>query len=176
MPPQVQPKPFRAAVDTNVLMDLALPRETAHDAVELMRTRIAQGCEFVVTPRVFEELDFIAEHGDEIRERELAGAALDRMVADWGFMPLDFSGAGHDIAEIAAEHIIGAGLLPAREYNDAVIVAEAAQANSGLLLTSDNHMLVIAAPRLHLILDSLGLGRPLIVSPARIVRDFSPRQ
>ena len=176
MPPRAQPKPFRAAVDTNVLMDLALPKETAHDALALMRTRITQGCEFVVTPRVFEELDFIAEYGDEIRDRELAGAALDSMVAGWGFMPLDFSDAGHDITEIAAERLIEAGLLPAKEYNDAVIVAEAALANSGLLLTSDRHMLVIAAPRLHLILDSVGLGRPLIVSPARIVRDFSPRR
>ncbi len=73
------PRPTLAAVDTNFLLDLAVPRDRVHDAVEIFRRRVP-GVEFVVPPTVIDELDFIAQHGDTAADRGLALIALRSIV------------------------------------------------------------------------------------------------
>jgi predicted nucleic acid-binding protein len=168
-------KPTRIAVDTNVLLDLALPRDLVHDAVELMRARV-KPCLFVVPPTVLIELDRILRVTGSEDERGLAGLALDRMTAPWGFHPENLAPVALGIAGLIAIKIQEARLLPAEERNDSLLLAETALANCDLLLTSDNHLLDIPAERLRLLLSAQDAGCPIIVSPQRVVKDFFPRR
>lgn len=70
-------RPTLVAVDTNVLLDLAVPKDRAHDAIAIFRRRVP-GIEFVVPPTVIEELDFIpVGHGIvEAVARKLRGEHL----------------------------------------------------------------------------------------------------
>ncbi|MDR1010920.1 MAG: type II toxin-antitoxin system VapC family toxin [Opitutaceae bacterium] len=165
--------PRRVAVDTNVLIDLARPGETIHDALDLMRRRIAGGVDVWVLPTVLQELLSLSEDRGETGERRMAGKAMDSL-RTWGFKPINFMPVGHGIIERIADGILSNGLLPPDERNDSLIVAEAALADCTLLLSSDNHMCGIDANRLRLFLESHDAGTPLIASPAKIVRDFFP--
>ena len=46
------------AVDTNILLDLAVPKDKSHAAIEIFRQRVAS-VEFVVLPTVIDELDYV---------------------------------------------------------------------------------------------------------------------
>jgi predicted nucleic acid-binding protein len=162
------------AADTNVLLDMALPRDHVHDAVALIRTRVKAAI-LVVLPTVIQELADISLLGDPAKRRQ-AGAALDSLLDPWDFRPINYVPVGHGITERIAGRILAARLLPEAERNDSLILAEAALADCGLLLTSDNHLLDIPADRLRLLLTAQDVGCPSIVSPQRVVRDFFPRR
>jgi predicted nucleic acid-binding protein len=161
------PKPPLAAVDTNVLLDLADGNERAWGAVETLRRRL-KGGQIVVLPTVVQELVHLAEHGATERARRAAR----RLVAEWKFVPLNFIPAGHGITERIADSLRARGLLPDEEVNDAFIVAESALAGCTLLLSSDRHILEIPAVRLNPLLADAHVTAPLIASPRDIVRKF----
>ncbi|MDR0901984.1 MAG: DNA-binding protein [Opitutaceae bacterium] len=167
--------PTLAAVDTNVLLDLALPRDVVHDAISLMRRRLAGGCVFAVLPAVLEELRHIQE-ADSGPAGTLARHTLETLLRDRTFQPVDFTSVGYDIIECAAGRILDARLLPSAERHDAEITAQAALADCQILLTSDNHLLDIPPDRLRLLLRAQDMGCPIIVSPQKVVRDFFPRR
>lgn len=59
-------RPFTlVAVDTNFLLDLVVPRDKAHEVVEVFRRRVP-GVEFVVVPTVIDELDYMTQYGDSL--------------------------------------------------------------------------------------------------------------
>lgn len=86
----------------------------------------------------------------------------------WGITPYDLKSVGHGITEEFAKCLINQGLLPPGEMNDGLIVAEVALAGIPALLTSDGHLLSIAAEDLHAILDARDLNRLEICHPRRL--------
>lgn len=98
------------AVDTNVLLDLAVPKDKVHDAVEVFRQRVPE-VEFVVLPTVLDEIDYISQQGDTAADRALATVALQNLVRAWRFRPLDFIPVGHGIVEAVAAKLRGAHLM-----------------------------------------------------------------
>jgi hypothetical protein len=162
------------AADTNVLLDLALPRDTVHDAVDLIRSRI-KAATLVALPTAIQELTDISILGDPARQRQ-AGVALDSLLSPWNIRPLDYVPVGHGITERIADKIRAGGLLPEAERHDSFLLAESALADCQLLLTSDHHLLDIPAERLRLLLSAQDVGCPIIVSPQRVVKDFFPRR
>ncbi len=164
------------AVDTNVLLDLALPKDVAHDAVELVRKRIKSkdGVQLVAPPTVLDELHFLAAKGDDPKERALALKALQNLIR-WGIKPLDLIPVGHGITETIARKLRDRGIIPAEEVNDSFIVAEAALANCALLITSDAHIADADASRMSLTLKECDVDTVLVMTPVRLVRDFSSK-
>jgi hypothetical protein len=94
------------------------------------------------------------------------------MRSRWHFHPADLNSAQEAIVGEAARKILFAGLLPAAEINDAIIIAESAVLNSILLVSNDSHMLKADHRRLGLLFRELDLPVPLMVSPREIVRKF----
>ena len=64
------PRSTLVGVDTNFLLDLAVPKDKAHDAVEIIRRRVP-GVEFLVPPTVVDELSYIVS------------MATPRLIARW---------------------------------------------------------------------------------------------
>ena len=169
------PRSTLVAVDTNLLLDLAVPKDKAHDVVEVFRRRVPTA-EFVVLPTVIDELDYIAQHGDTAGDRTLATAALEKMVHVWKFRPLDFIPVGHGIVETVAAKLRSHRLLPESEVNDSYILAEAALADCSILITSDEHLRGADATLLSLTLRSCDVGTILVRTPIEIVRQFGGKR
>lgn len=162
-------------VDTNFLLDLAVPKDKAHDTVEIIRRRVA-GVEFLVPPTVLDELGYISRHGDSVAERALATTALQELVSVWRFRPLDFIPVGHGIVDAVARKLRDQQLIPAKEINDSYILAEAALANCTILVTADEHIRAADPTLLSVALRSCDVGVILVRTPAEILQQFGGRR
>lgn len=158
------------AVDSNVPLDLADQRAHALDAMDVVRRRLKPG-RILVTPTVFQELVFLTEEGDAAAEREQARLAL-RGLAGWGLELVNLVPAGHGIVERIADRLQEVGLLPAEEYNDGLILAEAALLNCAILLSSDAHLRGLDFQRLSLELKAFDVEMPIVATPREIVAKF----
>jgi len=117
-------------------LDLAVPKDRAHRCgrdLSSARTR-SRVCR---PPTVIDELDYIAQHGDTVKERALAVYALQNLVRVWKIPPLDFIPVGHGIIETVARKLRRPTLIPENEVNDSFILAEAAWLISTILITSE---------------------------------------
>ncbi len=152
-------------------MDRANEDEVVIDAVETIQRRLASA-QFIVTPTVIEEIALKAENGDTALDRRLARRVLSSLVTPWGFRPMNFIPVGRGIVAEIARQLRRAGLIPDSEFNDSLIVAEAALAGATLLLSSDSHIKDLDYTRLKLILEATDTGTPLVASPYRIVTEF----
>src|SRR6266545_297983 len=126
------------AVDTNVPLDLADRKAHALDALDLIRRRLKPE-RFLVTPTVFQELVFLADFSHEASERDQGRRAL-RGLAGWGLDLVNLVPVGHGIVERIADRLQAARLLPSEEYNDALVLAEAALLDCAILLSGDAHL------------------------------------
>jgi predicted nucleic acid-binding protein len=160
------------AVDTNFLLDLVVPRDKAHEVVEVFYRRVP-GVEFVVVPTVIDELDYMTQHGDSPGHRVLAASALQKLVRLWKFRPLDFSPVEHGIIETVARKLRREKLIPEAEINDSLILAEAALANCTVLITSDEHLRSADPMLLGLTLRACDVQAVIVRTPREIVRQFS---
>lgn len=158
------------AVDTNVPLDLADDKEHAFDALEVVRRRLKPG-RILVTPTVFQELVFLAEESGATADREQAIRAL-RGLAGWSLELVNLVPVGHGIVERIADKVQEAGLLPAEEYNDGLILAEAALLNCTILLTGDAHLRGLDFQRASLELKAFDVEMPVIATPREIVAKF----
>ena len=158
------------AVDTNVPLDLADDKEHALDALEVVRRRLKPG-RILVTPTVFQELVFLADESDAAADREQAKRAL-RGLAGWSLELVNLVPVGHGIVERIADTVQEAGLLPAEEYNDGLILAEAALLNCTILLTGDAHLRGLDFQRASLELKAFDVEMPVIATPREIVAKF----
>jgi predicted nucleic acid-binding protein len=166
---------MRAAVDTNFLLDLARPRDVAHDALEIICRR-APNLRLVVTPTVFEELGYIALEGDTGPERQVATLALQQMVRVWRIEPVTLTGVGRDIMESVGDKLRDGGIIPAEEKNDSYIVAEAALAGCDMLISSDAHLRNADRLRLALTLKECDVSVVIVCTPREIVLQFGGRR
>jgi predicted nucleic acid-binding protein len=158
------------AVDTNVPLDLADEKEHALDALDVVRRRLKPG-RILVTPTVFQELVFLADESDAPVDCEQARRAL-RGLADWDLELVNLVPVGHGIVERIADKLQEAGLLPAEEYNDGLILAEAALLNCAILLTSDAHLRGLDFQRASLELKAFDVEMPVVATPREIVAKF----
>jgi predicted nucleic acid-binding protein len=142
----------RLALDTNVPLDLADKKDFAHDFRE---TFLKRGYALLIPPTVVIELTLLAT-GAEGGKQELAMNALQHL-REWGIHPYDLKSVGHGITEKFAGRLIQKGLLPEGEFNDGVILAEAALAEIPVLVTSDNHLLNIEMAELKVVFDEQDL-------------------
>jgi predicted nucleic acid-binding protein len=159
------------AIDTNFPLLLTDRDNTALDALDVVRERMRPG-EILVPPTVQGELLHQAESDPDPVQRALAKKALIQLRSRWHFHPADLNSAQEAIVREAARKILFAGLLPAAEIHDALIIAESAILNSILLVSNDSHLLKTDHRRLGLLFRELDLPVPLIISPREIVRKF----
>ena len=158
------------AVDTNVPLDLADRKEHVLDALEAVRRRIKPG-RVLVTPTVFQELVFLADDSEAESDRAQARCAL-RGLASWDFDVVNLVPVGHGIVERIADRLQEARLLPAEEYNDGLILAEAALLGCAILLTGDAHLRGLDFQRAALELKAFDVEMPGIATPREIVAKF----
>ena len=161
------------AVDTNVPLDLADDKEHALDALDVVQRRLKPG-RILITPTVFQELVFLADESEAATDREQARRAL-RDLAGWGLELVNLVPVGHGIVERIANKLQEAELLPAEEYNDGLILAEAALLNCAILLSGDAHLRGLDFQRASLELKAFDVEMPVIATPHEIVRKFFQR-
>jgi hypothetical protein len=125
----------------------------------------------LVPQTVSEELGWLADHAEEMTEREAARTFLRRHRA-WGFELIRTTPLGNPYIETIAERLLHAALLPSAESNDALILAESAALGCFILLTSDEHLRVMDFQRLSFELAAFDLTPPVIATPREIVRKF----
>lgn len=158
------------AVDTNVPLDLADHKEHALDALDVLKRRLKPG-RILVSPTVFQELVFLADCSAATSERDQAQRAL-RGLAGWEIDLVNLVPVGHGIVERIATRLQETRLLPAEEYNDALILAEAALLDCAILLSGDAHLRGLDFQRASLELKAFDVELPVIATPREIVRKF----
>ena len=159
------------AIDTNIPLDLAEGREHLLDAFETIRRRL-KPARILVPPTVFQELVFLADHGDGKADRDQAATAL-RCLHSWGFDLVNLVPVGHGIVERIADQLLASRLLPPEEFNDGLILAEAALLGCAILVTGDAHLRGLEYQRASLVLKSFDVELPVIATPREIVGKFS---
>ena len=158
------------AVDTNIPLDLADRKEHALDALDVLRRRLKPG-RILITPTAFQELVYLTEQGDTAADRDQAARAL-RGLARWGLDLVNLVPVGHGIVERIADKLQDSGLMPAEEYNDGLILAEAALLGCAILLTGDAHLRGLGFQRASLELKAFDVEMPVIATPREIVNKF----
>lgn len=85
---------------------------------------------------------------------------------------MSFIPVGRGIVAEIARQLRRQGLIPDREMNDSLIVAEAGLIGATLLVSSDAHIKDLDYARLKLVLDAADVATPLVASPFKIVNQF----
>jgi len=155
----------RLALDTNLLLDLARENDFAHDFRGVFQTA---NYSLLAGPTVFRELGFAVIWGRDA-ERVLASTALAK-AAKWGVLAFHLTSLDQAIAERFAQRLLETRLLPMEEYNDALILAEAAVENVPLLVTSDHHLLDMDEDTLALAFTEAHLSAAHPVHPKALLR------
>lgn len=156
----------RAALDTNVLMDLARGLDFAQ---EFRETFQGLGYELWVPPTVGVELDILSQAGDR-HERQAARLALRSAVMEWRCRPFALNPVQDAVADRFAVRLIERGLLPETELNDALVMAESSIFGLPLLVSSDNHLLSIDDIDLKIAFDDSDLEVVTVASPRRLLK------
>lgn len=159
------------AVDTNVPLDVASGVEDVIEALAVIRRRI-KNARLISPPTVNLELAYLSQCAAESAVRADAQTALVSLWRRWKIEPINLVPVGHGIVEVIAEKLRSAGLLPAGEIHDALILAESALLGCRILLTSDSHLRGIDFQRLTLLLKDFDVAAPVIATPREIVRKF----
>lgn len=155
----------KLSLDTNVLFDLAGGVDFAHDFRETYQRK---GDILVICPTVVAELSFLRDEGD-VEERRLAGRSLARL-GEWDIQVFPLTHLQLDLARRLAAILGERRLLPAAEFNDAVIVAETSVAGIPLVVSSDHHLLDIDTDALRDACAEADLSPVSPVSPRRLLR------
>ncbi len=140
------------------------------DALEVIKRRLVPA-RMLVPPTVFQELVFLADHSDEESDRDQARRAL-RSLARWKLDLVNLVPVGHGIVERIADHLQEVRLLPAEEYNDGLILAEAALLGCAILLSGDAHLRSLDFQRASLTLKAFDVEMPVVATPREIVAKF----
>jgi predicted nucleic acid-binding protein len=151
-------------------LDLAEGKEHVFDALDVILRRLKPS-RFLVTPTVFQELVYLASHSETEIERDQALRAV-RGLAGWNLDLVNLVPVGQGIVEWIADRLQQIALLPAEEYNDGLILAEAALLGCAILLTGDGHLRGLQFQRAALELKAFDVEMPVIATPREIVAKF----
>jgi predicted nucleic acid-binding protein len=151
-------------------LDLARGKEHVLDALDVVRRRLQPG-RLLVSPTVFQELVYLAEEADTEADRDQAAAAL-LGLAGWDLDLVNLVPVGHGIVERIADRLQEIQLLPAQEYNDGLILAEAALLGCAILLTGDAHLRGLNFQRASLEFKAFDVEMPVVATPREIVGKF----
>jgi hypothetical protein len=113
----------------------------------------------------------LADRGDEESDRDQAQLAL-RGLARWNLDVVNLVPAGHGIVERIADHLQEAQLLPVQEYNDGLILAEAALLGCAILLSGDARLRSLDFQRASPELKAFDVEMPVVATPREIVAKF----
>ena len=152
-------------------MDLAHPKDVALDAREVIHRRM-RGAQILATPCVLKETFRNAQIATDPKTRADAHKALVGMKA-WGVVAVELSDIQATIARFTANKLLDEGIIPVEEYNDALILAEAAVLGCQVLVSSDSHLLGADRARLALALQACGVNVVVVCSPREIVQVFA---
>lgn len=155
----------RLALDTNLLLALAEDRDYAHDFRERFQ---AAGYTLLASPTVFQELAYAGLYDGEPKRSNARKATS--QAANWGIVPFELSSVEKAITERFAERLFARRLLPAEEFNDALILAETSVADIPLLVTSDKHLLDMDEDALLLLFNEADLPPVRAAHPRRLLR------
>jgi predicted nucleic-acid-binding protein len=169
---QGMPKLQQIAVDTNILLNLAKRDETVIDCIQTLKKRLPNS-QIIVLPTVILELIHIADSPEQdTPAHPLAKVVLSSILDPWKFIPINCLPVGHGIIEQIGKKIRDKGLLPDEEYNDSLIIGEAAYMKAEILVSSDAHIKNIDQQILRIELNACDVGCPVIASPWKIVNQF----
>jgi predicted nucleic acid-binding protein len=163
--------PRLVAVDSNVLLALAVGDDEVRDAWEVIRSRL-RPVMMVVPPTVIDEIGHKAAVHPSSEIGRMAARALRDLRSKWMMQPVELRSDQDLIAARAAAALLEAELLPPGERNDAAVIAQAAVLECALLVSEDSHLHGIDRRRLKAVLAACDLTSPLIASPREIVRRF----
>jgi hypothetical protein len=124
--------------NTNILLDLAERKDYAHQFRECFQEN---GYTLFAGSTMFQELAFSALNDPEPKRSNARRAIAQAPV--WNILPFILSSVQRAIAQRFASRLLGEGILPEDERNDALILSEAATAEIPLLTTCDKHLLDI---------------------------------
>lgn len=158
----------RVSVDVNFLVDCADGQETALRAWEMISERLLNPQLFIM-PTAVQEIAFKATADESLTTRQRFYSAAS-WAAKFGFVPINLIPVGHGIVEQCAR-LLREKLMPQREVNDSLILAESSLAQCHLLISSDAHLVELKHSDLRTILDGFGTT-PIIASPRKIVTLF----
>jgi len=126
----------RLALDTNVLLDLAAG---SREVVRFFELSARKGYSLAAPATVLVELDFALNDALDKKRQKLSEMAQEFMLTKWNVVPLPEPFRAED-AENFGLMLRTRGLLPFKERNDGLIVAECSLEGIGLLVTSDGHL------------------------------------
>jgi hypothetical protein len=162
----MEAKPKRQfALDANLLLNLAAEADFALEFKEVFQ---GKGYTLRVPPTALAELHAISVHGDTVHKQRLAATALSRL-REWRLEPFALSSVQQTIARHFAGRLLARQLIPEEEFNDGLILAEAALEEIPLLITSDKHLLDIEESSLALAFSEADLPLVTPVHPRRLL-------
>jgi predicted nucleic acid-binding protein len=153
------------SLDTNLLLDLAAPKDFAHEFREEFQGR---GYTLALAPTVLFELEYLLTYGSG-SHRLLASRAAEQ-VGRWQLTPFDLSEVNQSIAERFSRLLQQKRLIPADEFNDGLILGETSLAEIPLLVTSDRHLLDVNPDALLLAFQEADLPPVHPVHPKRLLK------
>jgi hypothetical protein len=153
----------RCACDTNFLIDLASELRVAQVLLQLLQEN---EYEVLVTRTPLVELERISKSSSH-SAAPMALLALQKLRV-WGIVATDLVSVGHGICSEFAMNLIRKGLLPHEEYEDGLVLAEAALVCVLFLVTSDAHLKLIPSDDLKLALADAHLPAIDIIHPRRL--------
>ncbi len=129
-----------------------------------------RGWSLALPPTVAFELELATQEESPAR-RALANRCLAALTV-WGIQTFSLSEVNSDIAESFSNRLIHAELLPVSEWNDGVILGEAAVEGIPLLMTSDRHLLHIEHDALAKIFAEADLEPAYPLRPQTLLKTF----
>jgi predicted nucleic acid-binding protein len=161
------PAKRQLAFDTNFLFDFGAKAEFALNLHEELLNR---GYDLLIPPTVVVELSVLSEEGTTA-QRKTASIVFETLHAT-KFLPLVLSDGNLEIAEQFRRKMSKLRLIPDEEWNDGLILAEAALGGVPLLATSDEDLLGIDDVELQLALAESGIPAVHAVHPKLLLRAF----
>lgn len=155
----------RLSLDTNVLLNLAAGYQFAVDfKEEFQRRKYA----LQVVPGAMAELIALADKGND-EQRDRAAVALDSLLG-WDITPIILTDVEKTYRKNFMSLVEERQILPAKEVNDARILADTGIAQIPLLVTSDPHILDADPFALSLAFEDAGLCVVRPAHPARLAK------
>lgn len=153
-----------AALDTSFLLYLAAGDEDCETVVDWL---VSHNIYPIVTGTVLQELADIEQNDPDPFNRGNANTVA-TSISTWGFLSFPLEPADNGIAKIIASRIVEKELLPDKDEDDGLVIAEAAMQNCNMLVTYRKVLLDAPFDQLRLLLIEMDVS-PLVVIPPELI-------